>query len=334
MLRPLRNDGGSSWYLKLPHRLRKGVWIKTILFGAVFVVLVNFLCHPKRFPGYYDYIKQEDITSYLSPALPIHKKPCVFDGGKVLLSNALENLKRTNFSKDDSVMRKTWEMQKCTPYKVSIVVPYRDRSEQLFIFLQYMHWFLQMQLLDYHIYIVEQSIKNEFNRAFLFNVGYIEAQKTNESPCFIFHDVDLLPENLGNLYVCTTCPRHMSSAVNTMRYTLMYHSLFGGVVAILSHQFDVVNGFPNRYFGWGGEDDDMSLRVVNKNLMICRFPPLISRYTMLPHKHSKPNEERLNLLERGREDQETDGLNSIAGKYVILGKQERLRHTILHVEIL
>ena len=43
--------------------------------------------------------------------------------------------------------------------KVAIVVPYRDRKDQLIIFLRYMHPFLQRQQLEYVIFIVEQSGK-------------------------------------------------------------------------------------------------------------------------------------------------------------------------------
>ena len=36
--------------------------------------------------------------------------------------------------------------------------------------------------------------------------------------CFIFHDVDLLPENDRNLYTCPEQPRHMSVAVDKFNY--------------------------------------------------------------------------------------------------------------------
>ena len=39
-----------------------------------------------------------------------------------------------------------------------------------------------------------------------------------------------------------------------------------------------VNGFSNRFWGWGGEDDDMANRIFANNLYISRYPVVISRY--------------------------------------------------------
>lgn len=41
---------------------------------------------------------------------------------------------------------------------------------------------------------------------------------------------------------------------------LPYEDIFGGVSAITQEQFTKVNGFSNKYWGWGGEDDDMFSR--------------------------------------------------------------------------
>lgn len=77
------------------------------------------------------------------------------------------------------------------------------------MFLDNIHPFLKKQFLDYTIFLVNQHGTDQFNRAALFNVGYIEAMKLYPFDCFIFHDVDLLPEDLRNVYRCGEQPRHM-----------------------------------------------------------------------------------------------------------------------------
>ena len=39
----------------------------------------------------------------------------------------------------------------------------------------------------------------------------------------------------------------------------------------------MVNGFSNMFWGWGGEDDDMANRLRVKKLFISRYPANIAR---------------------------------------------------------
>jgi predicted glycosyltransferase involved in capsule biosynthesis len=43
-------------------------------------------------------------------------------------------------------------------------------------------------------------------------------------------------------------------------FRLPYVTLFGGVTSIKRKHFETVNGYSNKFFGWGGEDDDMFKR--------------------------------------------------------------------------
>ncbi len=113
-----------------------------------------------------------------------------------------------------------WSPKTCQArYRVAIIIPYRKREENLKLFLRHMHPFLSRQQLDYGLYIAEPVQNVTFNRGILMNIGYKEALKdTDKWDCFIFHDVDLLPEDDRNIYSCPEIPRHMSSAVNTLHY--------------------------------------------------------------------------------------------------------------------
>ena len=89
-----------------------------------------------------------------------------------------------------------YKPKKCTARtKLAVIVAFRDREEHLKIFLHHMHPIFQRQLLDYRIFVIEQTPKEEFNRGTLMNIGYEEALKIDNFDCFVFHDVDLVPED-------------------------------------------------------------------------------------------------------------------------------------------
>ena len=65
------------------------------------------------------------------------------------------------------------------------------------------------------VYILGDS---KFNRGMLLNIGFIEATKLQDYQCIIIHDVDLIPEDDRNLYICPQMPRHMSVSIDVMSY--------------------------------------------------------------------------------------------------------------------
>ncbi|CAG7726673.1 unnamed protein product [Allacma fusca] len=195
--------------------------------------------------------------------------------------------------------------------KVAIVVPFRDREEHLRIFLYNIHPVLKRQMIEYNIFVIEQGGGEPFNRAMLFNVGFMEAMKREKYDCFIFHDVDLIPENDHNLYNCPIQPRHMSVAVDKMNYQLPYKTLFGGISALRTEHFKLLNGFSNVFWGWGAEDDDMANRIAFRGLFISRPSPDVARYKMLKHKHQKLNNNRYRMLLKGKQRFNIDGLSNL-----------------------
>ncbi|CAG0890177.1 unnamed protein product [Cyprideis torosa] len=230
----------------------------------------------------------------------------------------------------------SWEPEHCKArFKVGVLVPFRDREEHLKVFLNNLHPLLMKQELAYTIFVVEDAASHphQFNRAALFNAGFLEANAlSGPYDCFVFHDVDLIPENDHILYSCPTeQPRHLSVAVSTLNYRLPYKELFGGVCAIMTHHFTLVNGFSNRFLGWGGEDDDLYTRLRAHNLTISRHPLSVGRYTMLPHRKAKPNPERFRLLNTSLPRHEKDGLSSI--KYDVLSVQRKPLFTLFKVQI-
>ena len=156
---------------------------------------------------------------------------------------------------------------------VAIIVPYRDihpkqqRAAHLAKFIPHMNQFLsklvkQQKVSDYHIYIVEQSNDGrKFNRGKLLNIGFDLARKNKDHrhDVFIFHDVDLLPQDdLGDAYSqFPKVPYHIARVWDRYSNNPKY---FGGVVSFSLSDFKRINGYPNSFWGWGGEDDEMQKR--------------------------------------------------------------------------
>ena len=118
--------------------------------------------------------------------------------------------------------------------RTAIVIPYREREENLKSFLAWMHPFLQRQDIEYKIYMVSQvrillaqdysgekgrGLSKEkfqstedgclFNRGGLLNIGFLMANQDWDWDCVVLHDVDLLPQIIENVYKCRDQVRSM-----------------------------------------------------------------------------------------------------------------------------
>uniref|UniRef100_A0A8D2JDJ1 Beta-1,4-galactosyltransferase n=2 Tax=Varanus komodoensis TaxID=61221 RepID=A0A8D2JDJ1_VARKO len=229
-----------------------------------------------------------------------------------------------------------YQPSSCEPRsRTAVIIPHRNRELHLRHLLYYLHPFLQRQQLHYGIYVVHQAGNGTFNRAKLLNVGVKEAMKDEEWGCLFLHDVDLIPENDHNLYVCDPwSPKHVSVAMNKFGYNLPYSQYFGGVSALTPDQYLKINGFPNEYWGWGGEDDDIATRVRLAGMKILRPPVSVGHYKMVRHKGDKGNEEnphRFDLLIRTHRAWTQDGMNSL--EYTLLSKELLPLYTNITVDI-
>ena len=153
-------------------------------------------------------------------------------------------------------------------HKVGIIVPYRNRKKQLEIFKEEIVKFLLKSLeAQYTIIVVDQVDKKKFNRGKLLNIGFIEAKKRG-CDYVIFHDVDMIPVE-GN-YNFSDKPLQLANnfiADGDFTRTIQ-RNYFGGVTMFTVKDFEAVNGYSNRYKGWGFEDDDLLLRCREVNLKL------------------------------------------------------------------
>lgn len=158
-------------------------------------------------------------------------------------------------------------MKKTT--KGLIVIPYRNRSEQLKILLDRLY---SSDIAKYNnILIVEQSMSEGFNRGLLLNIGI----KSYEQYCkeiklincnvdyYILHDVDLIPDEELEFYYL----KYPKIPIHIGAYGQRYSNdvfFLGGILSISKDDYYSINGFPNQFNKWGGEDEVLRNRILDK----------------------------------------------------------------------
>jgi len=153
--------------------------------------------------------------------------------------------------------------------KVGIIVPYRHRLLHLTKFKTYMPQYLRTKNIPFEIIIVNQDDAKLFNRGMLLNIGFKYAQNLG-CDYVIFHDVDLLP--VGADYSYDDKPIHLAKKIQfhdderKLIDKTTFDKYFGGVTLFPIIDFIKVNGYSNKYWGWGYEDDDLLLRCIKKNI--------------------------------------------------------------------
>lgn len=207
--------------------------------------------------------------------------------------------------------------------KTAIIIPFRDsdpeqpRTKQLNEFIKYMSDYLKD--ITYKIFVIEQSDDSKkFNRGELLNIGFKFAEQEGFTN-FIFHDVDLLPSaELKKYYTDAPDKSPIHIAAVWSRYG-KNPDYFGGIVAFNKQMFNKINGFPNNFWGWGGEDDELYKRTKpyytitkskNGSIRDLENMNLQQKLWYLKDKNLKFMQKREALAEHDRTWQ-TNGLNNI-----------------------
>lgn len=210
----------------------------------------------------------------------------------------------------------------------AIIIPYRDRQEHLAKFIDNLSQ-LEINAENVHIFIIEQGDKKKFNRGLLLNIGYKLIEKQNFD-VIIFHDVDLLPQqDIINYYF--TIPKYPLHIAKRWTSKYDFNEFFGGIVAFTPKMFQSVNGFPNDFHGWGGEDDALYNRIAQTYKKILHP----TQGTILELSHALPTKSKINLKKRENilrdlKNWKNNGLNNV--KYDILAV--KTIKNITHVLIL
>ncbi|KAL1137946.1 hypothetical protein AAG570_009641 [Ranatra chinensis] len=152
---------------------------------------------------------------------------------------------------------------------LGVVVPFRDRFEELLEFAPHLHEFLRAQNIDHRIFVINQVDQYRFNRASLINAGFQVAVREG-CDYVAMHDVDLLPLNpeLSYDYPAEGSLHHLASPEFHPKYH--YPTFVGGIIIVRKEDFISVNGMSNKYWGWGLEDDEFYVRVKEAGLNVTR----------------------------------------------------------------
>jgi glycosyl transferase family 7 (putative galactosyltransferase) len=171
--------------------------------------------------------------------------------------------------------------------RLSVIVPYRDRADQLARFLRHITLYFQRDKIDkdrpYRITVVEQEAGRPFNIGALRNIGFLLTEAESEQVCF--HDVDYLPiwADFRPVDRPTRLLWHGAEKVPIEGSAQLFvnhdhKKYFSGVVMFPSAVFRRLNGYSNSYWGWGYEDTDIRTRCRAEGIELgCRdgtFEPI------------------------------------------------------------
>nr|CAG4651225.1 EOG090X0AZ6 [Simocephalus serrulatus] len=155
-------------------------------------------------------------------------------------------------------------------HRLAVIVPFRDRFEELMEFVPHMHQFLLNQSVLHEIFIVNQKDDFRFNRASLINAGFLHAISLEKFDYIAMHDVDLLPVNPELKYVNPGDGFALHIASPKLHPKYHYDKFVGGILILTVKDFEKLNGLSNKYWGWGLEDDEFYLRMKQGDIVLLR----------------------------------------------------------------
>ena len=122
-------------------------------------------------------------------------------------------------------------------HQLAVLVPFRDRYEELLQFAPHIHKFLNRQRIRHQIWVINQQDEYRFNRASLLNIGHLLTRASCDY--LVMHDVDLLPDNDElNYGYPEKGPFHVSSPELHPLYH--YKTYIGGIFIMTKEQFEKV----------------------------------------------------------------------------------------------
>jgi hypothetical protein len=168
---------------------------------------------------------------------------------------------------------------------IAIITCFRDkgdgvREKENKLFVQLMNKLL-IPYCNFHIYIIEQSSDGEnFNIGKLKNIGFEIANSKDKYDNFIFSDIDTIPNyDLMKYFTksykypialasCGTRYQYINKVINKV----INKPFIGALVSFSKKLFEKINGYPNNFWGWGGEDDALFNRLITNKDKYLYYP--------------------------------------------------------------
>jgi len=273
---------------------------------------------------------------------------------------------------DKNLMPELQELvkQDMNDMNMNLIVAYRDpgdgtRKEQLKLFKEQMNLIFKDQT-NVNIYIIEQegnrddyallpeliqqpnSEMAKFNLGILKNIGFSLASKDmkgKKQSYYILSDVDLLPSiNLVTDYLrYPDQPIHLGNKGTRYNKDGKDQSFLGGVVSVSEKDFRKVNGYPNNFWGWGGEDNALNRRFYDNKIKIDKSenPVIDLERLTLQEKLTKLKEDKVKemrkweKLDEDKSSWKDNGLSNVDDLYTIKKKFKKgnINHYKVHLTI-
>ena len=151
-------------------------------------------------------------------------------------------------------------------FEYIILIPYRNREKHLEEFIRDVIPLFEKHMSSFKIVIIEQEQCTLFNRGKLLNIGFNEYKHLGNT--FFNHDIDVIPTEKAIQEIYLTQPNRpvkgftglLNSSCNTL----------GGIIKFDKETFELCNGYPNNFWGWGVEDKALQNRAEFNNIPITK----------------------------------------------------------------
>lgn len=195
---------------------------------------------------------------------------------------------------------------------LSIIIPYRNRVEQLNIFIPCIKSYLP----EANVFIVEQADDKPFNRGKLLNVGSQNVDHHNSY--YVFHDIDMLPIKVSY--------RERDGVTQIAFSDIQLIDYLGGVTMFNPYEFVRSGGYHNDFWH-RAEDNEMRFNLKRRGV------PVLNRFGIfkqLPHERPEVEFDPV-LWKKAQAPRTKDMLKTC--EYKLISKELKDGYTHIKVEL-